>query len=125
MRKTWHIGYLGSLGAALAVILILSGCGSSPSGREIGVKATEFRFEPDSLSLTVGEVRFRVVNKGRIPHVLAIEGPGVQVASRLIDAGNEDKITVKLEQPGEYRLLCPLKGHAERGMVGTMKVTRS
>jgi Copper binding proteins, plastocyanin/azurin family len=58
---------------------------------------------------------FRVVNRGKIDHDLAIEGSGVEEKTPLIGPGEEASLESDLK-PGKYRFYCTVPGHAESGM---------
>jgi plastocyanin len=91
-------------------------------GDSVTIDATEFSFTPSKLLAAPGKITFSVINKGGFPHVLLIQGPGVRMKTPLIKPGQMQSLQVRFERPGEYRLICPLRGHAERGMVGSLQV---
>ncbi|MEE9240763.1 MAG: plastocyanin/azurin family copper-binding protein, partial [bacterium] len=115
---------------AILVLIVASGLvylrGSGPPhiirNNRVSLNATEFSFLPADLQTVPGEVSFSVINQGRFPHVLAIQGMGLRVSTPLIAPGETQTLRVKFERSGEYRVVCPLKGHAERGMVGSLQV---
>ncbi len=102
----------------------LMGNGPLFTSREnrVTLNAWEFAFSPSALRAAQGEITFSVVNRGKIPHVLAIQGLGTRASTPIIRPGERKTLSVKLERSGEYQLVCPLKGHAERGMVGSLQV---
>jgi plastocyanin len=115
---------------ALASALVAAGCGgesdapegeAAPAGETIRVTATEFAFEPATVRVDApGTYRFLVANEGEAPHALAIEGPGVDEVSATVGGGETAEVTVEITEPGEYRIFCPVGGHAEQGMTGTL-----
>jgi uncharacterized cupredoxin-like copper-binding protein len=49
-----------------------------------------------------------------------VEGvPNLDLPAR---PGQTAKLRFKLDTPGEYMILCSIRGHAEAGMVGTLTV---
>ncbi len=119
------LGFLGIVALALVVLLAYLGRKSSPfiiRDNRVTMDTTEFRFSPVNLQATPGEVTFSVVNSGRVSHALAIQGPGVRVATRLIRPGQRAALIVKFEQIGKYKLVCPVRGHPARGMIGNLRV---
>lgn len=90
------------------------------------VRAIEDEF---SIKLESGDTlkpekyRFRVVNRGKIGHDLAIEGEGLaeEPKTALIDPGEEADLEADLE-PGTYRFYCTVPGHAESGMETDVEV---
>ena len=119
---------------ALLVVAILTGCGggdgeggagasdagAAPSG-SLTVSATDFAFAPAELTAEAGSVSIELVNDGDAPHALEVEGNGVEVSSDTIDAGETTTLTVELED-GVYEIYCPVDGHRDLGMVGTLTV---
>ena len=95
-------------------------------GGETSVGMTEYEFDPSDLSVASGDT-LALTNDGQIPHNLTIvegeaTGGGAEVAASDDIAGGESgSLTVDAE-PGEYGFLCTIPGHAEDGMVGTIKV---
>ena len=119
---------------ALAVALPLAGCGGGGGTEEaaggeqaaaktIRVTATEFAFEPATVSVDApGTYTFVVANEGKAPHALAIDGPSVDGKSATVQGGDTAELTVELSEAGEYRIVCPVEGHAGQGMTGTLVV---
>ncbi len=119
---------------ALLVVAILTGCGggdgeggagaseagAAPSG-SLSVSATDFQFAPADLTAEAGTVTIELVNDGDAPHALSLEGNGVEASSDTIDAGGSTTLTVDLAD-GTYEIWCPVDGHREFGMVGTLTV---
>jgi plastocyanin len=86
------------------------------------VVMTEFAFDPATLTLPAGRDTIVLTNSGQFPHTMHIEGNGVSVdVAPAIDGGSSATGTVTLA-PGTYDVWCPVDGHRERGMVGTLTV---
>lgn len=96
--------------------------GVMASDREITVTASEFAFEPDNVSVETGEeVRIVLENAGAVAHDLTIEALGV--ASSTVQSGNQTGIEFTApEEPGSYRIICSIPGHAQAGMEATLEV---
>jgi uncharacterized cupredoxin-like copper-binding protein len=94
---------------------------AAPAGGEVA--ASEFKFEPNTLSIRAGETTFVVKNAGAIEHNFVIEGPGGQVLARIpnIAVGATEQVTATLA-PGTYAIVCTLPGHRAAGMAGTLTV---
>jgi uncharacterized cupredoxin-like copper-binding protein len=57
---------------------------------------------------------FKVTNKGKFPHDLVVDGPGVQdKTSPILVPGNAGELTVTL-QKGSYEFYCSVDGHKTR-----------
>jgi plastocyanin len=79
-------------------------------------------FEPESLEARVGEVAIDYTNPSEVPHNVAIEGDGEELAqSETVTGGDSATATVALEA-GEYVYYCSIPGHREAGMEGTLTV---
>jgi plastocyanin len=119
---------------ALLVVAILTGCGggdgeggagtseagAAPSG-SLAVSASDFAFEPADLTAEAGSVSIELVNDGDAPHAITVAGNGVDASSDTIDAGDSTTLTVELED-GVYEIWCPIEGHRDLGMAGTLTV---
>lgn len=94
---------------------------AAPAGAEVA--ASEFKFEPNTLSIRAGETTFVVKNAGAIAHNFVIEGQGGQSIARIpnIAVGATEQVTATLA-PGTYTIVCTLPGHRAAGMVGTLTV---
>jgi uncharacterized cupredoxin-like copper-binding protein len=117
---------------ALALAAALSACGSSSdegatetagSGESISIGETEFALDPSSVQVqNAGTVTFQVTNNGSVDHALEVEGQGVEEETEAIAPGESAELTVDLSQTGSYEIYCPIDGHREKGMEGTLTV---
>ena len=93
----------------------------SASGATIDVTATDFHFGPPALTAEAGTTTFKLTNNGQTSHALTIEGNGIEETSDTISPGDSTELTVELAE-GEYEIYCPVDGHKDMGMVGTLTV---
>jgi uncharacterized cupredoxin-like copper-binding protein len=122
--------------ASLAV-LALAGCGSSSSaskpsstpapraaaGGTVPVAADPggaLKFTTDALTAKAGAVTFTFTNASQTPHAFEITGHGVDQATDVITASHAN-LTATLK-PGKYTFFCPVPGHRQAGMQGTLTV---
>jgi uncharacterized cupredoxin-like copper-binding protein len=119
----------------LLAVALVAGCGSdddnnassttgtaAAGGSSVELTATEFAFDPSKVEVEqAGETTFTLVNDGKFTHALEIEGQGIEEETDEIDGGETTELTVDLE-PGEYEFYCPVDGHREKGMEGTLVV---
>jgi uncharacterized cupredoxin-like copper-binding protein len=115
------------------VVLAAAGCGSSDNGssgaagtgdgggQRIEVSATDFHFDPPDITAQAGEVTFVLKNDGQTGHALEIEGEGVEEETDTIEPGQTAEVTVDLKD-GTYEFYCPVDGHRQQGMEGTVTV---
>ena len=115
---------------ALSLLLAaaLAGCGSDDDGGDgeaapadaVELVATDFAFEPSSLTLdAAGEHTLTLANEGEFPHALAFDD--LDAATGNVDPGSSGEVTVELE-PGSYTIYCPVGNHRDQGMEGTLVV---
>jgi uncharacterized cupredoxin-like copper-binding protein len=116
---------------ALFAALALAACGSSSNqsassgqaGQAVAISETEFKLDPSSVQVDqAGTVTFRVTNDGAIDHALEVEGNGVEEKSATIKPGESAELTVDLSKDGSYEIYCPVDGHRDSGMEGTVTV---
>jgi plastocyanin len=97
--------------------------GGGGGGETISLAAPEdgsLVFEPGELSAAAGDVTIEFDNPSSNPHAVAIEGNGVDESSDTVTA-DSTSLTATLEA-GEYTFYCPVTGHREGGMEGTLTV---
>ncbi|MFQ5882588.1 MAG: cupredoxin domain-containing protein [Candidatus Methylomirabilales bacterium] len=95
--------------------------GTVMATQEINMKAKEFAFIPERITVDQpGEVSFTITNTGEFPQGFKIEG--VAGGIDRIDPGQARRVSFTLRK-GSYTLYCPLRGHRERGMEGSLGVS--
>jgi high-affinity iron transporter len=96
-----------------------------PADTTIDVTATEYQFDPSTLTAPAGSVAFRVTNNGTEEHEFEIF-KGDQVVDEIegLVPGLDRTLTVTLEA-GDYTFACMLDGHDVAGMTGTLTITPS
>jgi hypothetical protein len=112
-------------GAALATALAGAGVVGVVAEAQVAVPTVAVTLKEYKLTsatkLKAGKVTLAVVNKGKIPHALAIAGPGLNKKTAMLAPGKTAKLTVTLED-GSYSLWCPVANHAALGMKLTAKI---
>jgi Cu+-exporting ATPase len=87
----------------------------------VTVAAYDARFEPADLTVVQGRtvvLSFR--NDDPIFHDWEVEGlANVDAGAR---PGQTQRIRFRIDEPGTYRIVCTVPGHAEAGMAGTLRV---
>jgi uncharacterized cupredoxin-like copper-binding protein len=111
----------------LALAVALAACGSSSnepaSGEAVSIGESEFALDPSSVQVQdAGTVTIRVTNDGQIDHALEVEGQGVEEETETIAPGESAELTVDLTKTGAYEIYCPIDGHREKGMEGSLTV---
>jgi uncharacterized cupredoxin-like copper-binding protein len=132
LRMKKHVPSVALLATATALFLAACGGGDSEpaaqepatgggSARTIEIDASDFAFSPNTIELDApGTYTFVVTNSGQAEHALEIEGQGIEEKSETIGAGGEAQLTVEITEAGEYEIYCPVAGHRDMGMEGTL-----
>jgi len=133
MKKIWI-----PLGIFMGLSLILVACGGgNAASTHLSVNLMEFAFNPSSFTVPAGqEITLDLKNNGTITHDFIIMKFGTDVGP---DFGAEDEPNVYWRteqapgtsgtytftapsQPGEYQVVCGVKGHYQAGMVAKLTV---
>ena len=79
------------------------------------------KFDQGDVTAKAGKVTVDFANPSSTPHAVEIEGNGVEEETETVTSGDAPPITVDLK-PGTYEFYCPVPGHREAGMKGTLTV---
>lgn len=79
------------------------------------------KFDKSSLTARAGKVTIVMDNPSDLPHAVGIEGNGVGAEGETVMKGGVSKATADVK-PGEYEFYCPVAGHEQAGMKGTLTV---
>jgi len=96
-------------------------------GQKLTIAAKEsggLSFTKSSLKAKAGTVTITMDNPGSdsLPHAIAVEGNGVDKDGQTAQPGGTSSVTVTLK-PGTYEFYCPVDGHKQAGMKGTLTVS--
>lgn len=121
----------------VGALLGLAGCGGSneppdlpatvAAGQPLTVDAKEYVFNPNRVTVKGAPAkgtrqRIAVDNTGTLAHNIEIlDGDKIVDRLRSFPAGQKRDLTVDLP-PGDYRFICTVADHDEKGMHGTLKV---
>jgi plastocyanin len=97
--------------------------GSSSSGGGLALAAPadgSLKFDKTELTAKAGKVTIDFDNPASIPHAVAVKGNGVDQKSDEV-TNSKTSLTVDLK-PGTYEFYCPVPGHEQAGMKGTLTV---
>jgi uncharacterized cupredoxin-like copper-binding protein len=81
----------------------------------------QLKFDKTSLDAKAGKVTLDMANPSSVPHAIGVKGNGVDKDGPTVQQGSDSKITVDLKA-GEYTFYCPVDGHEQAGMKGTLTV---
>lgn len=87
--------------------------------------ADEFRFSTSRRAVPAGVLRLQLKNIGEDEHDLRLVGPRgtARAETGVVDPGELGGFRVRLAK-GRYTFYCTVADHAERGMAGTLLVTK-
>jgi plastocyanin len=93
------------------------------AGKSVRVTAKEYSFDPGGLVLeSAGTLRVTLDNRGSLAHNIKVLEDGREIGgTESFAAGGERTATVQVRR-GEYRLVCSVGDHEEKGMRGTLQV---
>jgi uncharacterized cupredoxin-like copper-binding protein len=98
---------------------------SSGGGETLAFSAPEdgsLKFDQGGdVTAKAGKVTVTFNNPSSVPHAVEIEGNGVEEETETVTGGEAPPIEVDLK-PGTYEFYCPVGGHREAGMEGTLTV---
>lgn len=81
----------------------------------------QLAFNTKTLSAKAGKVTITMSNPSPIPHGVGINGGGVNQVGSVVNKGGTSTVTVTLKA-GKYTFFCPVPGHEQAGMKGTLTV---
>jgi plastocyanin len=99
--------------------------GGGSSSQTVKVSADpsgQLHYTTTSLSAKAGKATFDFTNESPLSHDLTIEDKsGTKLGATPVFTGGSKSFTITL-QPGTYKFLCTVPGHAQAGMQGTLTV---
>ncbi len=115
---------------ALLPVFLLAACGGGGGGgssviQSIQISEKEYSLNPSTITLPKpGTYEFDVTNDGQITHALDIEesGDGEEAESGDIDPGSHKTLRFTFSADGSYEMYCPIDGHKDQGMEGSIRV---
>ena len=122
------------LGYALALLVLLSGCGgnkrvvnvATEAGKKMTVemKASNYAFDPGRIVARAGDTLvLHILNVSQEKHDITVKDPsGKIVASEDLPSGRTVTVEVPLPTAGVYHFFCAIDFHAGLGMKGRIEV---
>jgi plastocyanin len=97
--------------------------GGTAAGEQVKLAAdpSALKFNTTSLSAKAGSVTLVMENPSSIPHAIAVEGNGIDKDGKTVGKGATSTVTADLKA-GKYTYYCPVPGHRQAGMEGTLTV---
>lgn len=79
------------------------------------------KFDTDKLDAKAGKVTIVMDNPSPLPHAVGIKGNGLDKDGNTVNQNEKSTVSVDLKA-GEYEFYCPVDGHEQAGMKGTLTV---
>ena len=99
-----------------------SGGGGAGSNFKISADPSgALKFTKSTLNAKSGKVSIAMDNPSPVQHAVSIKGNGVDVAGNTVEKGGVSTASANLK-PGKYEFFCPVDGHEQAGMKGTLTV---
>ena len=84
----------------------------------VTINFVDFAFEPKDVTIAAGQdVTFTFTNGGAAQHHYKIDDPAYE--SEILNAGESNSLVINVPA-GTYESYCPVPGHKDLGMVGTL-----
>jgi len=126
------VGLLARRLGTVALVAALAGCGGSSTtsttsaaggGAPTTLKLTSpadgsLRFDQSKLTAKAGAITLSYTNTSSTPHGIAIES----ATGGVVSGGATSTATITLKA-GTYTFFCPVPGHRQAGMTGTLTVS--
>jgi uncharacterized cupredoxin-like copper-binding protein len=107
--------------SATATATAKSGGGGGGETVQLAAPADgSLKFDKTTLDAKAGNVTIDLDNPSTTPHAVAIEGNGVNESSETVTS-SKTSVSADLK-PGTYTFFCPVPGHRQAGMEGTLTV---
>ena len=81
------------------------------------------KFDKTQLTAKAGNVTIDFDNPSQTPHAVEVEGNGLEEKKTDTITGGSAKLTLGKLKPGKYEFYCPVDGHKQAGMKGTLTVS--
>lgn len=89
----------------------------------VTVTLSDYSFEPKEITAAKGQtVVLTLKNTGDRDHDLVLQGAYEGNRSKLVGQGTESQFEFVADHTGTFEFICSLRGHKDRGMVGTLIV---
>ena len=101
-----------------------SGSGGAGASSNLSISADPggaLKFTKTSLSAKSGNVTITMANPSSVPHGVGVQGNGIDKDGQVVNQGGKSTVTANLK-PGKYTFYCPVPGHRQAGMEGTLTV---
>ena len=98
--------------------------------QEVTIRSGDWFYNPNQITVRPGTIRVTHINEGpgQFGHTFNVKnknGEGELVTSDRIELGDRKTVEFTITEEGTYQMICLVRGHAERGQVGSLVVSSS
>ena len=116
------------IAGAFAAVLLLTPRASAAGTQVLRLSAKPhmvLRFSTNHLKAHRGRVKLVMHNprNAGMAHGIAISGHGIHKVGKIVGPGHTSTVTVMIKKKGKYTFFCPVPGHEQAGMKGTLAVS--
>jgi uncharacterized cupredoxin-like copper-binding protein len=122
----------GALAAGVVAAVLTGGAvgaatqGAHAAASTVKLKADasgQLKFNKSKLSAKAGKVTIKMMDpsSSHTAHGIALTGNGVNKTGKIVNPGKTTNVTATLKA-GKYTYYCPVPGHRQLGMKGTLTV---
>ena len=112
-----------SSSAATSTSSTVSAAAAPSSGGGLTLDESEFKIDPANAKVAkTGPIEITVKNTGAVTHALTVQTPAGPVSTGNIAPGKTTTLKVNISKAGTYKFFCPIPGHEQAGMKGTLVV---
>ena len=113
---------------ALVTVLAITATGSAKSAHKLSLRASAsgaLKYNKKKLTAKPGKTTIVMTNPGSsgLKHGIEVQGHGAEKRAKNVGPGHSTSVTLKLKA-GTYEFYCPVDGHKDAGMKGTIVVSR-
>jgi uncharacterized cupredoxin-like copper-binding protein len=125
--------------SVVAVAIAVTGVGAATAGS--GARAAKVRhttrnlkadpngnlkFDKKKLGARKGKVTLVMKDpaSSQLQHGIGVRGHGVNKNGKTVAPGKTSRVTVTLNKTGKYTFYCPVDGHEQAGMKGTLTISK-
>ena len=118
-----------AIGAAVTAASVLQVSPASASGTQVLRLSAKgnmvLRFSTSHLQAHPGRITIIMHNPSNagMDHGISVEGHGVDRDGPIVAPGRNSVLTVTLSKKGNYVFYCPVPGHKQAGMKGTLTIS--
>jgi uncharacterized cupredoxin-like copper-binding protein len=102
---------------------------SGTDAQTLTIATGDYYFKPEEITFRPGAIRLTVNNEGPRRHLFTLRNlentDDIAKGSDRMVAGESETVTFTLTTEGRYKMYCSIPGHADRGEIGWIVISKS